>query len=154
MSRCDNSRCMRARHVWLRLAYAARGKRAAHATLVVLASLAAAGCDIHSSYYGDLNRPYVTRQDAISPGAGDAVAANKILQMQDPWPVASADRNLVTNGPVAAGAMERYRTGKVVVPVGMGTSSAAYHQSNTAQGPASTLSSVPTTASAASKSTP
>jgi hypothetical protein len=154
MYRYANPRRLAARQVWLRLAYAARGKRAAHATLVVLASLAAAGCDIHSSYYGDLNRPYVTRTDSLSPGAGDAVAANKILQMQDPWPVASADRNLTTNGPVAAGAMERYRTGKVIVPVGMGTSSANYHQSNTAQGPASTLSAVPTTASAATKTTP
>jgi hypothetical protein len=145
---------MRARHVWLRLAYAARGKRAAHATLVVLASLAAAGCDIHSSYYSELNRPYVTRADALSPGAGDAVASNKILQMQDPWPAVSADRNLTMNGPVAAGAMERYRTGKVIHPVGMGTSSTNYAQPSQAQGAGSTLSAVPTSQSAATKTTP
>jgi hypothetical protein len=165
MSRCDkSSRCdsagsgkvvtddrAAARDVWLRLAYSARGSKAARATLLVLANLALAGCDLHSSYYGELNRPYVERRDAMTPGAGDAVAANKVLQMQDPWPLASANRNLSTHGHVAAGAIERYRTHKVIPPVGMGTSSTNYQQTQQAQGAGSTLSAVPGSASAAAK---
>jgi hypothetical protein len=137
--------------VWLRLASQSRKNSAARATLLALAGVALAGCDIHSSYYGDMNRPYVERREAMTPGAGDAVASNKVLQMQDPWPAVSADRNLTTHGHVAAGAIERYRTHKVIQPVGMSTSSTNYQQSQTSQGPASTLSAVPTTTSAAAK---
>src|SRR5215510_10705110 len=121
MSRCSNDRSVAARRVWLRLALGGRKSNAARVTLLALAGFAVAGCDIHHSYY-DLSRPYVTRQEAMTPGAGDAVAANKVLQMQDPWPLASANRNLTQHGAVAAGSIERYRTGKVIAPVGIGTS--------------------------------
>lgn len=148
MSRCSsNTRRVAAGRVWLRLAFGGR-RGAARATLLALAGLAFAGCDLHTSYY-DLSRPYVTRQESLSQGAGDAVAANKVLQMQDPWPIVSADRNLPQHGHIAAGAIERYRTGKVITPVGIGTSSSNYQQAAAAQGPASSLSSVPTTTSQA-----
>lgn len=134
--------------VWLRLATKADRKPAARATLLVLAGIALAGCDIHSSYYGDIARPYVERRETMTPGAGDAVATNKVLQMQDPWPMASANRNLTQHGHTAAASIERYRTGKVIVPVGMSTSSTHYQQSQSSQGSGSSLSAVPTTASA------
>jgi len=145
MSRCSKGKSS---HVWLRLALANSRKPVARATLLALAALALGGCDLHTSYY-DLSRPYVTRQDALAPGSGDAVATNKILQMQDPWPIASADRNLPQHGHVAAASIERYRTGKVIAPVGIGTSSSNYQQATSAQGPGSSLSAVPTTSSQA-----
>lgn len=137
--------------VWLRLATKADRKPAARATLLALAGIALAGCDIHSSYYGDIARPYVERRDTMTPGAGDAVASNKVLQMQDPWPMASANRNLTQHGHTAAASIERYRTGKVIVPIGMGTSSARYQQSQSSQGSGSSLSAVPSAASEAPK---
>ena len=33
---------------------------------------------------------YLDRRDTVSFGAGDAVAANKVTHMVDPWPVRSA----------------------------------------------------------------
>jgi hypothetical protein len=136
-----------ASNVWLRLAFNRRKKDAARATLLALAGIGIAGCDIHSSYYRD--NPYVERRTNMTPGAGDAVASNKILQMQDPWPAVSADRNLTQHGHTAAASIERYRTGKVIQPIGMGTSSTNYQSSQSSQGPASTLSAVPTTTTSA-----
>ena len=46
--------------------------------------------------------------------------------MIDPWPRASAKRNIAYSGEKAATAAERYRTGKVIAPVNATTSSAAY----------------------------
>jgi hypothetical protein len=46
--------------------------------------------------------------------------------MIDPWPPASANRNIVYDGSKAASAAERYRTNRVIKPVGIGTSSANY----------------------------
>jgi len=163
MSRCGNKAreaCVGAKRshmlihpTWLALLRGTPRARAARATLLALAGLGLAGCnDIHTSYGTDIGRTYLERRETVSFGAGDAVAANKVLQMQDPWPVASADRNLTTHGHVAAGAIERYRTGRVTIPVGMRTSSAGYQQQQQQQqNAASTLSAVPGTASAAAK---
>ena len=41
----------------------------------------------------------------------------------DPWPAAAYNRNIAYNGPRVAGAIERYRTGKIIEPKGTGTSS-------------------------------
>lgn len=172
MSRCDKGAAMPAvskramKHkaatphhlqgslVWLRLAAAgnraARHGRARRATLFALASLTLGGCDLHSNYYTHIPGTYLDRRETLSLGGGDAVATNKILQTQDPWPVVAANRNLTTHGHVAAGAMERYRTGKVIQPVGMSTSSANYQQQGQAQGNGSSLSAVPIGASQAS----
>jgi hypothetical protein len=65
---------------------------------------------------------YVARRDAISPFGGNAVEGDKVVQMVDPWPPASADRNIAYNGTVMQSAAERYRTGRVIQPVGTGTS--------------------------------
>ena len=57
-------------------------------TLALAALLAAlAGCS-----------EYLDRRDTISLGGGDAVATDKVTQMVDPWPRASADNNIAFNG--------------------------------------------------------
>lgn len=78
-----------------------------------LALLSLAGCS-----------EYVTRSDLGSPFAGDAVARNKVVQMIDPWPRASAERRIAYDGEVMRRAVERYHTGRVIRPKGSGTSDA------------------------------
>jgi hypothetical protein len=87
-------------------------------TIVATALLAATlgGC---SEYYFD-------RRDGITLYSGDAMATNRVTQMIDPWPVASGRRDIAYNGEKAATAAERYRTGRVIPPVNVTTSSAAY----------------------------
>ena len=75
-------------------------------TLALAALLAAlAGCS-----------EYLDRRDTISLGGGDAVATNKVTQMVDPWPRASADKNIAFNGDKMESAIERYRTNRVIRP--------------------------------------
>jgi hypothetical protein len=56
---------------------------------------------------------YFDRRESISLHAGDAVAANKVAQMIDPWPAEARDRNIPGNGERQQKAVERYRTGNV-----------------------------------------
>src|SRR5882757_8894046 len=79
--------------------------------VITLAAAGIAGCS-----------EYLDRRDALSVQSGNAVQTNKVSQMVDPWPVASADRNIAFNGSVMGSAVERYRTGRVIPPVGNGTS--------------------------------
>jgi hypothetical protein len=65
---------------------------------------------------------YLDHRETISLGGGDSVATNKVTQMVDPWPRESADRNIAYNGEKMQSAVERYRTGKVIPPQGIGTS--------------------------------
>ena len=51
---------------------------------------------------------YLDRRDTIALAGGDAVMTNRVTQMVDPWPLAYT----------------RYRTGKVIPPVGTGTGTA------------------------------
>lgn len=69
---------------------------------------------------------YFDRRDTIVPSAGDAVAANKVTQMVDPWPPASANKNIAFNGEKMQTAVERYRHGRIIPPVNATTSSVAY----------------------------
>jgi hypothetical protein len=96
----------------------------AAATGVLLAS-ALSGC---TSYYADTVYDHFDRRETIARGAGDAVATDRVAQMYDPWPPASANRNLTASGPVVEAGIVRYRTGRVIQPVGIGTSSAGYGQ--------------------------
>ncbi len=66
---------------------------------------------------------YLDRRDGLSVQSGNAVQTDKVTQMVDPWPRASADRNIAFDGSVMGSAVERYRTGRVIPPVGNGTSS-------------------------------
>jgi hypothetical protein len=78
---------------------------------------------------GGCSENYLDRRDTISLVSGEAMAANRVTQMIDPWPAASGNRTIAYNGQVAASASERYRTGKVTKPVSATTSSASYSQS-------------------------
>jgi hypothetical protein len=69
---------------------------------------------------------YLDRRDTVSFGAGDAVAANKVTHMVDPWPVYAGNRNLTFDGERMADAAERYRTNKVTPLARTGTSSVQY----------------------------
>ena len=65
---------------------------------------------------------YFDRRETIAPWSGNAVAQNKVVQMVDPWPPSSANRNIAFNGEVMQRAQERYRTGKVIPPCNPATS--------------------------------
>ena len=69
---------------------------------------------------------YLDRRDTVSFAAGDAVAANKVTHMVDPWPIRAGDRNIMHDGERMATAAERYRTDKVKPLAGTGTSSVKY----------------------------
>jgi hypothetical protein len=69
---------------------------------------------------------YFDRRETIVPSAGDAVAANKVVMMVDPWPPSSANKNIAINGEKMQTAVERYRQGRIIPPVNATTSSVAY----------------------------
>ncbi len=77
---------------------------------------------------GGCSEYYFDRRDTVTLHSGEAMAANRVTQMIDPWPVVSGNRNIAYNGEKAATAAERYRTGRVIPPVNATTSSAAYTQ--------------------------
>jgi hypothetical protein len=66
---------------------------------------------------------YLARRDTISPGGGDAVAANMVEQMNDPWPRNSQNKNLTFNGQRMQRAVGCYRLDKVTPPVDINPSS-------------------------------
>ena len=66
---------------------------------------------------------YLDRRDTIALNAGNAVATDKVTQMVDPWPRASANKNIGFNGVRMENAIERYRTNKTYPPSGTGTTS-------------------------------
>ena len=88
-----------------------------HGAILALAAAAAlGGCtDI-----------YLDRRDTVTFAAGDAVAANKVTHMVDPWPPRAGDRNIAFNGERMQAAAERYRTDKVKAISGFGTSSVRF----------------------------
>ena len=92
-----------------------KGTRRAVAAAVMLGALLA-GCS--SDIYFD-------RRDSIALGAGDAVAANQVEQMVDPWPPNSSNRNLTFNGERMQRAVECYRIDKVTQPVDLDPSTDA-----------------------------
>jgi hypothetical protein len=75
---------------------------------------------------------YFDRRDGISVVSGEAMAANRVTHMIDPWSPASGNRNIAYSGEKAAVAAERYRTGRVIPPVNATTSSTAYTQAQQA----------------------
>jgi hypothetical protein len=71
---------------------------------------------------------YTDRRDTIALSGGNAIAADKVTQMVDPWPAYSGDRNIAFNGAKMQSAVQRYRTNQVIPPVGTGTSSSYQQQ--------------------------
>jgi hypothetical protein len=66
---------------------------------------------------GGCSDMYFDRRDTIAFGGGDAVAADQVMQMNDPWPPQSGNTQLATNGQRMQSAIERYRTNVVTQPV-------------------------------------
>lgn len=60
---------------------------------------------------------YYDRRETVALSSGDAVAANAIEQMIDPWPPRSGDKNIAFNGQKMQSAVERYRTDVVTPPI-------------------------------------
>jgi hypothetical protein len=73
---------------------------------------------------------YYDRRESVAFHAGDAVAANKVAQIIDPWPRASADRNVEAEGQRMQRAIERYRTNKTTPLATTATSSVPYSASS------------------------
>jgi hypothetical protein len=68
---------------------------------------------------------YYDRRDTIGLSAGDSLAANQAVQSIDPWPPATASRDIAFDGYKMQTAVERYRANKVIPPTNTTTSSAA-----------------------------
>jgi hypothetical protein len=80
--------------------------------LALAAALAAlAGCS-----------EYFERQNNVSLVGGNAVNGDRVVQIVDPWPRASANRDIAYDGNKMETAADRYRTGRVIQPRGIGTS--------------------------------
>jgi hypothetical protein len=75
---------------------------------------------------------YYDRRETIALGADDHIAANAVVQMIDPWPPHSGNRNIAFNGEKMQSAVERYRTNRVIPPVDTSSSSAGYQQAQAA----------------------
>ena len=83
---------------------------------------------------------YLDRRDGISLASGDAQAANRVAHMIDPWPPASANRNIAFEGERMQAAAERHRTHRIIRPVSPTTADA---QSQPQPPPALTTEEVP-----------
>jgi hypothetical protein len=90
------------------------GAQRAVAAAVMLGALLAGCSDI-----------YFDRRETIALGAGDAVAANQVEQMVDPWPPHSSNKSLTFNGERMQRAVECYRIDKVTQPVDLDPSTDA-----------------------------
>ena len=67
---------------------------------VLAAVLAGSGC--HDAY--------IARRDGVTFQAGDAVAANKVVHVIDPWPASASSAVLPARGAQALAAIERLDT--------------------------------------------
>jgi hypothetical protein len=75
-----------------------------------------------AAFLGGCSDLYWDRRETVSFAASDAVKSALATQTIDPWPAASADRNVLTNGVVMSSAVERYRTCQIIQPKGTSTS--------------------------------
>ncbi len=87
------------------------GARRAIAAAVLLGALLAGCSDI-----------YYDRRETVALGADDAVAANQVTQMVDPWPQYSNNNNLTFNGERMQRAVECYRKNRVTQPTDLDAS--------------------------------
>lgn len=71
---------------------------------------------------------YLDRRDSISFHAGDSVRSNIVAQTIDPWPRHAANRDIAYDGNRMQAAGERYRTGKIIEPKGLATSSVEFNE--------------------------
>ena len=83
------------------------------AARLIAGSIAAIGL---STWLAGCSDIYWDRRETLALGGGDAVAANEVSQMVDPWPPASGNKNIPFDGQKMQAAVERYRTDKVTPP--------------------------------------
>jgi hypothetical protein len=95
---------------------------------------AAAFATLFGSALAGCSDIYYDRRETVSFAAGDATAVAQAVQTIDPWPPASAHRDFSSNGARVAGAIERYRTGRIIQPRGIGTSAGYAAQPQSQQG--------------------
>ena len=89
---------------------------------ITIAALAA------TTMLGACTDMYLDRRETVSFEVSNANAANKAIQTIDPWPAYAGRQDIAHDGERAAAAAERYRTNKVTIPTGIGTSSVKYDQ--------------------------
>src|SRR6266540_2696837 len=82
-------------------------------SLAVLVTLGAA--------LGGCSDIYYDRRETVALGADDHIAANRVAQMVDPWPVYVGNKNIAFNGERMQAAVERYRRHEVIRPVPLTT---------------------------------
>lgn len=72
---------------------------------------------------GDSDRWFNSRShsDRVTPGAGNAAAANIATQTVDPWPAHSARKHINLDGKRAQKAIKRYETNTSITPRGVDT---------------------------------
>jgi hypothetical protein len=75
-----------------------------------------------AAWLGGCSDIYLDHRETVGLSGGDAVAANAITQMVDPWPPNSGNNNIGFNGQKMQSAVERYRTNRVIPPIGATTS--------------------------------
>ncbi len=78
---------------------------------VIAAAVAAAAI---GSMLGGCSDLYTDRRDTVSLSGGDAVAANRVAQMVDPWPPHSGNTNIAFNGERMQRTVECYRDDSVL----------------------------------------
>jgi hypothetical protein len=93
--------------------------RTNRAARLIAAALAAGGLGTGLAGCSDI---YLDHRDSIGLSSGDAVAANEVTQMVDPWPPNSGNKNIAFNGQKMQTAVERYRTNRVIPPINATTS--------------------------------
>lgn len=54
---------------------------------------------------------YVKHRDTLTSSAGDAIAHNKVVHIEDPWPRASGDARIAGNGQRVDRVTKRYLSG-------------------------------------------
>jgi hypothetical protein len=96
---------------------------------VIAAGVAAAAI---GSMLGGCSDLYTDRRDPVSLSGGDAVAANRVAQMVDPWPPHSGNTNIAFNGERMQRAVECYRDDYVVPAQTVTTTAAATTTTTTA----------------------
>jgi hypothetical protein len=90
------------------------------AARLIVTALAAGGLGVGLA--GCSDSIYLDHRDSVGLSSGDAVAANEVTQMVDPWPANSGNKNIAYNGQKMQTAVERYRTNRVIPPINATTS--------------------------------
>jgi hypothetical protein len=96
--------------------------RTSRTARLIAAALAAGGLGTWLAGCSDI---YLDRRETVGLSSGDAIAANEVTQMVDPWPANSGNKNIGFNGQKMQTAVERYRTNKVTPPVNATTTEIA-----------------------------